>query len=95
MRINSDPQKENFNASMSSVPVSVEWGFGLIEKYWAFCDYHKNLKLWIQPVGVYYSVACILTNIHTCMNGGNQISDFFKILPPSAQEYFHSAPLPN
>ena len=36
-----------FNKLMSKVRVSVEWGFGMISKYWAFCDFQKNQKVYL------------------------------------------------
>ncbi|DBA04237.1 TPA: hypothetical protein N0F65_009472 [Lagenidium giganteum] len=30
----------------------------------------------------------LMTYCHTCLNNGNQISDFFRSDPPSLAEYF-------
>ncbi|KAK3735527.1 hypothetical protein QZH41_010030, partial [Actinostola sp. cb2023] len=38
------PDEESFNKDMSSVRISVEWGYGKIVKYFAFLDFSKNLK---------------------------------------------------
>ena len=58
--------QQAFTTAMSSVRESVEWGFSLIVRDWAFVDYEKNLKLHKQPIGKLYFVAAILTNIKTC-----------------------------
>jgi len=70
------------NKRMSSVRVSVEWGFGIVICLWAHVNFKKTQTLWGTAVGKMYAVAVLLTNIHTCMRGGNQISDFFALSPP-------------
>ncbi|ORY38338.1 hypothetical protein BCR33DRAFT_788922 [Rhizoclosmatium globosum] len=79
---------------MSRVRFTVEWAYGLIVSIWAFVDFHKNIKLWLQPVGVYYSVAGLLTNMQTCCKQSNKISTFFGLDPPTLHEYLHLSPLP-
>jgi nuclease HARBI1 len=54
---------------MSAVCECVEWGFGKISGNFAFLDFKKNLKLLLQPVGHYYLVGRLLTNVHTCLYG--------------------------
>ncbi|XP_070578741.1 uncharacterized protein [Ptychodera flava] len=65
-----------FNRSMSEVRVCVEWGFGKIISLFAFLDFKKNQKLYLQPVAMYFLVATILTNCHTCLYG-SETSTFF------------------
>lgn len=80
------PQQEAFNASMSQARVSVEWGFGKVVGLFAFLDFAKNLKLHLQPVAMYYTVAVLLTNCHTCLYG-SQTASFFNTTPPELQSY--------
>ena len=54
-----------FNKNTSSVRQSVEWGFGKVLQLFAFVDYKKNLKLFLQPAAKYYMVATLLANAHT------------------------------
>jgi hypothetical protein len=68
------------------VRVAVEWGYGRIVRYFAFLDFKKNLKVFLQPVAVYYAVGALLTNCHTCLYG-SQTSRYFGIAPPSLEEY--------
>lgn len=77
-----------FNKRMSSVRVTVEWAFGKILSNFAFVDYKKNQKLYLQPVGQYYDVAALFTNCHTCLYG-SEVGDFFGLQPPSLHEYLH------
>ncbi len=58
-----EPWKKLFNASMSKCRITVEWVFKEITTTWAFVDFKKNQKVLKQPVGVFYRVAVLLTNI--------------------------------
>jgi hypothetical protein len=74
------------NRSMSKARECVEWGFGKIVVQFAFCDFKKNLKVFLQPVGRLYYVAAVLTNFHTCLYG-SQTSTYFGLRPPSLEDY--------
>ena len=56
---------------MSKVCISVEcmefWTDYSV--FWIYLDFHKNLKVLLQPVAKYYLVAALLTNCHTCLYG--------------------------
>ena len=75
------------NRSMSSVRVSVEWFFGQVVNYWKLIANKWNLRIGLQPVGQLYRVATMLTNCIACARGGNTISDFFDMHPPTLDEY--------
>lgn len=79
-------EEQEFNRLMSRVRVSVEWTFGKITSLFAFLDYKKNMKLYLQPVAKYYLVATILTNCHTCLYG-SETGMFFGLNPPTLEEY--------
>ena len=81
------PQMEMFNASVSSVRVSVEWLFGDILNYFKFIDFKKNLKIGLSSIGKTYVVCALLRNALTCLYG-NLTSEFFELDPPSLQDYF-------
>jgi hypothetical protein len=83
-RLNAEQQL--FNQKMSAVRESVEWQFMKILQNFAFLDFKKNLKLFLQPVGKYYIVAAILTNCHTCLYG-SITGQYFGVNPPSLEEY--------
>lgn len=80
------PLQQQFNSDMSKVRASVEWGFGKISQYFAYLDFHKNLKVLLQPVGNYYAVGALLANCHTCLYG-SVTSSFFELEPPSLEVY--------
>ena len=78
-----------FNKRMSAVRISVEWIFGKIISLFAFLDYKKNNKLYLQPVGKYYLIGALLTNVHTCLYG-SETSTFFNIDPPELEDYLNN-----
>lgn len=79
-------QERIFNGRMSKLRSSVEWTFGKILSLFAFVDYKKNQKLFLQPVAKYYLVASLLTNCHTCLYG-SVTSEYFYLSPPALEEY--------
>ncbi|KIO28419.1 hypothetical protein M407DRAFT_182246 [Tulasnella calospora MUT 4182] len=86
-------EEQAFNAQMSKVREAVEWGFGDAVHQFAFLDFSKNLKVLLQPVGLLYSVALLLSNAHTILHQP-QISQYFICQPPTLQEYFNHAAHP-
>lgn len=76
----------NINVSMSRVRICVEWTFGRIASLFAFVDFKKNLKLYLQPVGNYYVVATFLANCYCCLYG-SETSDYFACIPPTLEVY--------
>jgi hypothetical protein len=81
--------QNRFNAQMSSVRETVEYGFQRIVTLWAFLDFKKNLKLQKSPIGKLYLVAAILSNIHACFYG-SQTASYFDIETPDPVEYMNS-----
>ena len=53
-----------FSTEMSGVRESVEWGFGLIIRDWAFLDFRKNIKIGKQPIALLYTVGALLCVDH-------------------------------
>ena len=76
-----------FNKRMSACRVTVEWVFKEMTSKWAFVAMENQQKFLLSPVGVQYKVATLLSNFHSCLNGGNEISQFFDCPPPSLEEY--------
>jgi hypothetical protein len=80
-------EQKQFNKAMSKSRISVEWEFGDIVREWAFLDFKKNQKVFLQPLAKYYLTGAILSNIRTCVNGSSQTSIHFNVDPPSLAEY--------
>lgn len=85
--VNITPDQANFNSSMSTVRVGVEWVFGDITNFFTFLDFKRNLKIGLSPVGTMYSTCALLRNAYTCLYSSNT-STFFDVTPPTIQEYF-------
>lgn len=79
-------EQQQHNKAMSIVRKCVQWGFGKILQNFAFLDFEKNQKLYVQPVGKYYKVAALLTNCHTCLYG-SKTSTYFSLEPPELEHY--------
>lgn len=84
-----DPVEQLFNSRMSSVRISVEWGFGRVTNLWAFLNYAPQQRALQSPIASYYKVAILLTNVRTILDEGNIISTKFNLSPPTLQSYLH------
>lgn len=71
---------------MTTLRISVEWGFAKIGNHFKFVRDADYKKVLLQPVGKFLPVAVLLANIHTCMYG-SEFSIYFNCYPPSAQIY--------
>ena len=80
--------EKKFNKNMSEVRTSVEWGFSKMSNIFGFLDFHKNLKVYLQPIAKLVMASVILTNAHTCLYS-SQTSKYFGLEPPSLQAYFY------
>ena len=58
-----------FNRQMSSVRITVEWGFGDMIEKWKFLDFHSAMKIFEMPVAEYYTNGTFLSNICNCLYG--------------------------
>ena len=82
-------EEKVFNTCMSALRISVEHCFKLINSNWAFITFKPNQKALLSPTGAYYALAVLFTNIHTCIAGSNQISDFFGLNPITVEDYLN------
>ena len=81
------PPMLEYNESMSSVRIAVEWLFGDITNSFKFLDFKKNLKIGLSSVGKMHIVSALLHNAVTCLYG-NKTSVYLGIEPPTLEEYF-------
>lgn len=79
--------QKQFNKMMSSLRISVEYGFGNIVREFAFLDFEKSQMLYKSHLKKFFFVAAFLTNVQCCMRGRNQISDIFQSYVPTLEEY--------
>ena len=75
--------------------LQVEWGFGCIGQKWPFLSAKRNFKILDNPIGAgkVFTVASLLSNAHTCLQG-NIVSLYFKVSPPSLESYFGGGVVP-
>ena len=78
--------KKEFNKNMASLRTCVEWGFAKIVGVFAFLAFHKNQKVYLQPVAKYWLVGALLCNCHTCYYR-SQTGKYFDIAAPSIHKY--------
>ena len=85
-------EQSAFNKAMSKARVAIEWSFLETACYFSYVDHKRGMKIFETPVGHYYKVATILTNIHTILYG-SRASSYFDVEYPSLEEYL-SLPVP-
>ena len=59
----------------------------MITGTWRRLQFSGGLKIQQNLVAVDFFVACHLTNIRTCVNGGNIITSKYGTSPPTVEEY--------
>ena len=65
-----------YNHIMSSMRITVEWGFGAIIEQWKFLDFRQSMKIIECPVAQYYIIAAFLCNLCNCLVGSKTQSYF-------------------
>ena len=71
---------------MSSVRITVEWGFGDIVDKWKFLDFRSAMKIFEMPVGEFYTNGAFLSNICNCLYG-NKMQQYFGAVQLTLDEY--------
>src|SRR5436305_12126531 len=80
--------KQRFNKSLSTVRITVENAFSMVQQLWTYTAFGKGLSVGKQPVGAIFAVAVLLTNCHSCLRG-NQISQRFGVPLLSLEDYLY------
>ena len=52
-----------FNRQMSSIQITVEWGFGDVVEKWKFLDFCSAMKIFEMPIAEFYTNGAFLSNI--------------------------------
>jgi hypothetical protein len=76
-----------YNAYMAKQWMPIEWGFGKVMQYFAFCGYKMAMKVGLSPVNVYYVSSVLLANCHTYYYH-SETSMAFQCSAPTIREYF-------
>ena len=84
---NPTADEDAINKSMLRVRLSVEHGFMRVSHLFTLFQRPTLLRLGQMAIGQLYATAVFLTNIRTCLDGGNQISKFFECAPPTIVDF--------
>ena len=63
-----------YNRIMSSMQITVEWGFGAITEQWKFLHFQQSMKIFECPVAEYYIIAAFLCNAQLLSRQQNTIT---------------------
>lgn len=85
--------QQRWNGRLAGARVGVEWAFGKIYALWSSLKFTPAMKAGSKPLAKEFMVCAILTNVHTCINGFNNISNNFGADPPRLDVYL-STPRP-
>lgn len=86
------PLESQENHIMSKCRESIEWSYKETVTLFAFCDFKKNLKLYLSPVPDIFLVCTILRNAYCCLNG-SEAASFFGCPPPELREWMSHGPV--
>ncbi|KAG0641952.1 hypothetical protein HOY80DRAFT_882454, partial [Tuber brumale] len=68
--------------------MSIEWRFGKALMQCGFIGRKLNFKVSLSPVGSYYAICILLSNVHRCY-WGSATGVKFDYPPPTIYEYLH------
>ena len=80
-------EEQEYNTAMSTGRITVEWGYMLVKRYFAYLDFSKSNKIFRSPVAQIVHVAVFLMNCKTCLEGGNMTSEYFGMNPPDINDF--------
>ena len=63
--------QEAWNTEMSRVREMIEWLFGNVLEQFKFLDFRQSMKIFEQPIGLYYFVAVFILNLRVTIYGNN------------------------
>ena len=75
-----------FNRAMSSIQITVNWGFGDVVEKWKFLDFHSTMKRFEIPIAEFYMNGVFLSNICNCLYG-NKTQQYFGAVQLMLDEY--------
>ena len=78
--------RANFNRLMSSICITVEWGYCEIIEQWKFLDFCQAMRIFQSPVAQYYINTAFLPNLCNCMIG-NKTTNYFDAHQMTIEEY--------
>lgn len=86
-RLTATPTERVHNTIMSTARIAVEQAIGSVTAVFPAMDFTRMERMGLEALGKKYLVAVILRNLHTVIQGRNQISDYFGCSPPTMEEW--------
>jgi hypothetical protein len=80
-------EQEARNVSMGRPRLATEWAFGFVSKNFSLINYYQKLRLLLFPVGHYYPVAVLFSNLLRCFGRDSITQSYFGKAPPAPNEY--------
>ena len=84
--IDTNSDEAAYNRLLTSVRITVEWGFAELVEHWKFLDFQSAMKIFQCPVAQYYINAAFLSNIQNCLLG-NRTQQYFNAQQLTINEY--------
>ena len=85
-------REDRLNRVMSSLRETIEWSFGrAFTQLWLGLHDSLGVKVYLQQVARLYPMAVFLMNCKTCLDGRNEVTDYFRSSAPSLDEYLNRA----
>ena len=81
------PDEAEYNEAFRLPRLRVEHGFMRVTQLFSMFQKPSLLRIRSCPVGLFYEMAVLFTNLRTCLDGGNQISSYFRCNPCSCEEF--------
>ena len=84
--VDTNSDEDAYNRLLSSVHITVEWGFTELVEHWKFLDFRLAMKIFQCPVAQYYINAAFLSNLRNCLLG-NKTQQYFNAQQLTIDEY--------
>ena len=90
---NNNPGCAAFNHQIPPLCQPVEWGSSRVTSLWSFLTMIHQMKTGLVSVSDLWLLSVWLTNLITCVNVGNIISDYYGTASsPTLKEYLNMTP---
>lgn len=76
------PAQDLVNTEFSALRGTNEWDVGRPQSMFKYIDYRKVLFKHLQPIGMFFRISCIMTNLFNICDH-NQTSEFYRCVPPA------------
>jgi len=75
------------NGDMQRPRLCVEWAFGYISNHWSFVNLYQKLRIGLMPVGIYFPVIALFSNLQMCFQRNCPTRSFYQVAGPNIEQY--------